>query len=164
MNNEEKQKNYELAEKLISEQNFAAAVIAGAVATVLAAAAYGIIVATWNFSYGFAAAGVGIVIGLPMGFLGRGISTKFAVLATLYVVAGCVLGNLVRVVMELTTTSPMSVLRSHSLSVLVERALANIFSIHLVYWFVAVACAVFFARRALSRSERLAIGMLELRG
>ena len=51
MNNEEKQKNYELAEKLISEQNFAAAVIAGAVATVLAAAAYGIIVATWNFSY-----------------------------------------------------------------------------------------------------------------
>ncbi len=82
MDNEEKQKNHELADKLISEQNFAAAVIVGAVATLLAAATYGITVATWAFSYGFAAAGVGIVIGLSMGFLGRGISTKFAVVAT----------------------------------------------------------------------------------
>lgn len=64
MNDEEKQRNYELAEKLISEQNFAAAVIVGALATLLAAAAYGIIVETWPFSYGLAAAVVGIVIGL----------------------------------------------------------------------------------------------------
>lgn len=53
VNNEEKQKNYDLAKRLISEQNFTAAVIAGAVATLLAAAAYGITVATWSFSYGF---------------------------------------------------------------------------------------------------------------
>ena len=74
MHDEEKQKNHELAEKLISEQNFAAAVIAGAIASLLAAVAYGIIVEAWPFSYGFAAAGVGIVIGFSMGFLGRGIS------------------------------------------------------------------------------------------
>ena len=49
MNQEEKQQNYELAEKLISEQNFSAAVIIGAVATLLAAAAYGIIVTLWSF-------------------------------------------------------------------------------------------------------------------
>ena len=164
MNDEEKQKNYELAEKLISEQNFAAAVIAGAVATVLASAAYGIIVVTWHFSYGFAAAGVGIVIGLSMGFLGRGISTKFAVVATLYVIAGCALGNFFRVVMELDRRSPIDVFRDHSLSELTDRTIFYIFSIALVYWFVAAVCAVFLARRALSRSERLAIGMLELRG
>lgn len=84
MNDEEKQKNYELAEKLISEQNFAAAIIAGAFATLLAAVAYGITVELWAFSYGFAAAGVGIIVGLSIGFLGRGISTKFAVAAALY--------------------------------------------------------------------------------
>ena len=166
MNNEEKQKNYDLAKKLISEQNFAAAVIVGAVATLLAAAAYGITVATWAFSYGFAAAGVGIVIGLSMGFLGRGISMKFAVAATLYTITGCVLGNLFRVIIELaqaTATSPIDVLRNNSLSVLAERSIYNVSFVDLVYLFVAVFCAVFFAKRPLSRSERLAIGLFELR-
>ncbi len=166
MDDEEKQKNYELADKLISEQNFAAAVIVGAVATLLAAAAYGITVATWAFSYGFAAAGVGIVIGLSMGFLGRGTSMKFAVAATLYTITGCVLGNLFRVIIELaqaTATSPIDVLRNNSLSVLAERSIYNVSFVDLVYLFVAVFCAVFFAKRPLSRSERLAIGLFELR-
>ena len=167
MDDEEKQKNYELADKLISEQNFAAAVIVGSVATLLAAAAYGIAVATWAFSYGFAAAGVGIVVGLSMGFLGRGISTKFAVVATLYTITGCAIGNLFRVTIELaqaTATSPIDVLRNNSLSVLVERSISNVSFVDLVFWFVAVFCAAFLARRPLSRSESLAIGMFELRG
>lgn len=166
MNDEEKIKNYELAERLISEQNFAAAVIAGAVATVLAAAAYGIIVAEWAFSYGFVAAGVGIVIGLAMQFLGRGISMKFAVAATFYTITGCVLGNLFRVIMELareSATSPIDVLRNSSLLVLAESSISYLSFLDLVYWFVAVFCAVFFARRALSRAERLAIGLYEAR-
>jgi dipeptide/tripeptide permease len=167
MDDEEKQENYELADKLISEQNFAAAVIAGAVATLLAAVAYGITVATWAFSYGFAAAGVGILIGLSMGFLGRGISTKFAVVATLYTITGCAIGNLFRVIIELaqaTATSPIDVLRNNSLSVLVERSISNVSFVDLVFWFVAVFCAVYLAKRPLSRSERLAIGLFELRG
>ena len=167
MNDEEKQKNYELADKLISEQNFAAAVIVGAVATILAAAAYGIIVATWAFSYGFVAAGVGIVIGLSMQFLGRGISMKFAVVATVYAIIGCVLGNLFRVIIELAqanATSPIDVLRNNSLSVLAEWSVSDVSFVDLVYWFVAVFCAVFLAKRPLSRSERLAIGLFELRG
>jgi len=167
MNDEEKQKNYELAEKLFSEQNFAAAVIAGAFATLLAAVAYGITVETWAFSYGFAAAGVGIVIGLSMGFLGRGISTKFAVVATLYTITGCAIGNLFRVIIELapaTATSPIDVLRNNSLSVLVDRSISNVSFVDLVFWFIAVFCSVFLAKRPLSRSERLAIGMFKLRG
>ena len=165
MDDEEKQKSYELANKLISEQNFAAAVIVGAVATLLAAVAYGITVATWAFSYGFAAAGVGIVIGLSMGFLGRGISTKFAVVAALYTITGCAIGNFFRVMIELATaTSPIEVLRNNSLSVFVERSISNVSFVDLVFWFVAVFCAVFLAKRPLSRSERLAVGMFELRG
>lgn len=166
MHDEEKRKNYELADRLISEQNFAAAVIAGAVATLLAAAAYGIIVAKWDFSYGFAAAGIGIVIGLSMQFLGRGISMKFAVVATVYTIIGCVLGILFKVIMELvqtTAASPIDVLRDDSLSTLAERWVSDVSLVYLVYWFVAVFCAVFLARRPLSRSERLAIGLAELR-
>jgi len=162
MNDEEKQKNYELAEKLMSEQNFSAAVIVGAFATLLAAVAYGITVETWSFSYGFAAAGVGIIIGLSMGFLGRGISAKFAVAATLYTIIGCVLGNLFVKIMNLakgTATSPIDVLQNNSLSVLARWSVSGLSLIHLVFWFVAVFAAVFLAKRSLSRSERLAIGL-----
>ncbi len=166
MHDEEKQKNYELAEKLISEQNFPAAVIVGAVATLLAAVAYGIIVATWHFSYGFAAAGIGVVIGISMQFLGRGISMKFAAVATVYTIAGCLLGNLFRVIMEQvrgTGTSPIDLLRNNSLSTLAEWSVSYVSLIDLVYWFVAVVAAVFLAKRPLTLAQRLAIGMLELR-
>lgn len=161
----EKQRNYELAEKLISEQNFVAAVIAGAVATVLAAVAYGMVVATWPISYGFAAAGIGIVIGISMQFLGRGISMKFAAVAAVYTIAGCLLGNLFRVMMENvqgTGTSPIDLVRNNSLSTLAEWTVSDV-SGYLVYWFVAVVAAVFLAKRPLSRTQRLAIGVLELR-
>jgi len=167
MNDEKIQKDYELAEKLISEQNFSAAVIAGAVATLLAAVAYGITVETWPFSYGFAAAGVGIIIGLSIGFLGRGISMKFAVVAAAYTIVGCVLGNLsvkITGLAKATATSPIDVLRNNSLSALAEWSISGLSLIHLVYWFVAVFCAVFLAKRPLSRSDRLAIGLYELRG
>jgi hypothetical protein len=165
MDIEEKQKNYALAEKLISEQNFAAATIAGAIATLLAATAYGIIVETWPFSYGFAAAGIGTVIGFFMGFLGRGISIKFSVMAALYTIAGCVLGNLFVKTINLaqaTATSPIDVLRSNSLSVFAQWAVNGLSLIHIVFWFVAVVAAGFLARRPLSRAQRLAIGMYEL--
>jgi len=45
-----------------------------------------------------------------------------------------------------------------------ERAISNVEFVDLVYWFVAVFCAAFLSRRALSRSERLAIGLHEMRG
>jgi hypothetical protein len=163
---EEKQKNYELAEKLISEQNFAAAVIAGAIATLVSAIAYGIIVKAWPVAYGFAAAGVGTVIGFFMGFLGRGISMKFSVAAAVYTIAGCILGNLFVEILNQaqgTASSPIDVLRDNSLSVLARWSVSGLSLIYLVYWFVAVIAAVFLAKRALSRSERLALGLLEAR-
>ncbi len=78
-----------------------------------------------------------------------------------------ILGNLVRAMVELapaTATSLIDVLRGSSFSALVERSNYYLFSIALVYWFVAVVAAVFLARRPLSRSQRLAIGLFEMRG
>ena len=158
MKQEDKQQNYELAEKLLSEQNFAASIIVGAVATVLAAAIYGIVVARWDFSYGFAAAGIGIAVGISMQYLGRGIDTKFAVAAAVYTIAGCLLGNVFRVV------SPLDVFRSDEFLLIAERSVSYVSFVDLVFWFVAVWFAVFLVKRPLSRSERLAIGMYESRG
>lgn len=166
MNIDEKQENYEIAKQLIAEQNFTAAVIAGAVATVLAAAGYAIAVSVLPIAHGFAVAGIGVVIGLSIGFLGRGIATGFAVVATLYTILGFLLGIVFRVLMSLsppTATSPLDALRDHSFLAIVERAASYISLIDLVYLFVAVFAAVFLARRALSRSQRLAIGLFEMR-
>jgi hypothetical protein len=166
MHDEEKQKNYAIAEKLIAEQNFAAALVAGAIATLFAAVAYGIVVATWGFSYGFMAAGIGVVVGLSMGLPGRGITRKFSVVAAAYTLIGCVLGNLVlRIVnmSEASATSPLDVIQGSSLSALAQWSVAGLTLIHLVFWFVAVAAAVFLAKRPLSRSQRLAIAVLESR-
>jgi len=167
MDDDEKQKHYELAEKLISEQNFTAAVIAGVIAMFLASVAYGIVVEAWPVSYGFAAAGVGVVIGFFVGFLGRGISMKFSVVAAAYTIVGCILGNLfVKIVnvAQATAASPIDVFRSNSLSVLGQWSVSGLSLIHLVFWFVAVVAAVFLAKRPLSRVQRLAIGLNDLRG
>ena len=166
MDESEKQKHYALAEKLLSEQNFVAAMIAGAVATVLAAVAYGLVVSTWRYSYGFAAVGIGIVVGLAMGYPGRGISTKFAIVASLYALVGCFLGNvfMAMIVSEIgRASSPIDVFRNSSLPEAASKAMSYISLIDLVYWFVAMFCAAFLARRSLSRSERLSIGMARLR-
>ena len=166
MHDEEKQENYELAERLISEQNFAAAAIAGAIATLLSAVAYGIVVERWPVTYGFAAAGVGTVVGFFMGFLGRVISTKFSVVAAVYTIAGCVLGNLFVKIWNQAQGPIYSfadVLQNNSLSVLARWSVAGLSLIHLVFWFVAVVAAVFLAKRSLSRSERLALGLYEAR-
>ena len=158
MDQEEKQRNYEIAKVLLSEQNFAAAVMVGAVATVLAAATYSIVVGRWNFSYGFAAAGIGVAVGISMQYLGRGIDMKFAVAAALYTIAGCILGNVFRVV------SPLDVFRSNDFSLIAGQLDSYISFVDFVFWFVAVFAAVFLARRPLSRSDKLAIGMYEMKG
>lgn len=166
MHDDNKQKSYELAEELLSEQNFTAAVIAGAVAMLLAAVAYGIIVESWPFSYGFAAAGIGVSIGFFIGFLGRGISAKFAVLAAMYTIAGCILGNLFLTIMVMaraTTTSPIDVLQSNPLTALAQSSVSGLSPVHTVYWFVAVVAAVFLAKRPLSREQRFAIALLQSR-
>ena len=166
MDDAEKQRNYAIAEKLFAEQNFVAAAIAGAVACVLAAVAYAIVVAMWGYAYGFAAAAVGVAVGIAMQYLGRGIASKFGVLAAMYTIIGCLLGNVFWPIIMLARAgaiSPTGGLSSESLAVLFERALSNLGFIDLVYWFVAVFAAVFLAKRPLSREQRLAIGLYEMR-
>lgn len=67
MDQVEKQRNYELAEKLLSEQNFVAAAIAGAVAMILLAGIYGVVKSlSEGLYYSILAALFGVVIGLTM--------------------------------------------------------------------------------------------------
>lgn len=165
MKPDDKQQKVARAEQLIAEQNFTAALVAGGVAVVLAAIAYGLATITWAFSSGFAATGIGIAVGFSMQFLGRGIEAKFAVLASLYTIAGCLLGNILRVAMTMANGSPNSVaeiLQSHSVSRLIEWSIADLSLVDLVFWGIAVWFAVFLVKRPLSRADNLALGTYRL--
>lgn len=162
MNDDERLQNAERAIRLLAEQNFFAAVVGGAVATILAAAAYGIVVSMWPYFHGFAAAGVGTFVGLAVGFLGRGIRTRFAVMASVYTIVGCLLGNVIA--RAITTTrntrsSLLDVFQDRSVPALWEWAVEDWSLINVVYWLIAIACAAFLARRPLSRADRLALGL-----
>ena len=159
MDRQEKERNYALAQRLLSEQNFTAALIAGAIAALLAAAFYAIIANLWPFSVGFAAVGIGIVVGASMQFLGRGITMKFAVTAALYTVSGCVVGNMLRA----AGFPRLDGIRAGTISSLVGQSLSYFSLIDVVYWFVAVFAAVFLAKRPLSRAEGLAIHTYEMK-
>jgi hypothetical protein len=166
MDQEEKQRNYERAELLLSEQNFVAALVAGVVATVLAAAIFGVITAEWRFSYGFAVAGIGVAVGIPMQYLGRGIRTKFAVAAALLTIAGCALGNVFTVLMlptGLGATSPLDVLLDNPIAMIAKWSVSSVSFAGFFFWFIAVFAAAFLAMRPLSRADRLAIGLYDIK-
>lgn len=148
------------AAQILVAQNFTAAIVGGAVAAVIAAFAYGITVAIWPFAYGFAFAGIGIAVGATMQFLGRGIATRFAVAAAGLTLLACVLGYLMCAVVErgmATGAGPLDVLANSAFTDLVTFAAGYFSPVDIVYWFVALFCAVFLARRALSREQRLAV-------
>lgn len=157
-----KQDNLALAKKLLSEQNFSAAAVAGAAAAAIAAVIYALVVARFSYAHGFAAAGVGVVVGISTQFLGRGIEARFGALAAAYTVLGCLLGNWFASILSIAArygVSPIEVFRGEYLSELAGWSIRDISLGDLIYWFVAVFCAVFLAKRPLSRAERLAIGL-----
>ena len=166
MDQEEKQQLYARAEQLLSEQNFTAAVIAGAITTVLAAFAYAIIARQWPFSYGFAAVGIGIAIGFAMQYLGRGVDRQFAVVATVFTIVGCLLGNAFREAIFNTSgdlLARLSAIGDIEFSTFLEQSFSYASSAYLVFWLIAVWFAVFLVKRPLSRTDRLALGTYEMR-
>lgn len=157
--------NEQRARELLSEQNFLAAVIAGAVASVLAAAACSLVVSKWPFAYGFGWAGIGIFVGAAVLFLGRGITTRFAAIAVGFTVVGCFLANLFLAVLQAamrSARSPLEVFQETSLAELATQAFGYVSGIDFVYLAVAIFAAAFLARRPLSRSDRLALGLFEM--
>lgn len=156
-----KQRNYALAEKLLSEQNFGVAVIAGAVAMILSATAYGITRSLSESPYfSISAAGIGIVIGFTVQYLGRGIGWKYSVAAAVYAALGCMLGNMFAVVMNLARTavvSPFDVVANSTVPTLFEWMFADVSIADLMFWFIGIGSAAYFATRPLTREQGLAL-------
>ncbi len=153
-----KQKNYARAEELYAEQNLAMAGVMGVFATVCTGLIYGLVVSIWSFSSGFAVAGIGLLIGLSVQYFGRGVQSRFAVLAGLSTIVACALG---RVLVE---ASPSQLLKTGEIAEAVQRAMSSLTLTDLVFWFVALVAAVTLAKRTLSRADSLAIDTYEMKG
>lgn len=167
MDSGEKQRNYELAEKLLSEQKFGVAVIAGFVAMILSAGIYGIVKSlSEGLYYSVLAAGIGIVIGVTMQFLGRGIEGKFALVASVFAILGCMLGNMFAVVMHVArriVVSPFDVLLTTEISELYEWMFTNLRFADLMFWAIGIGSAAYFSRRSLTSEEGLALHTYKMR-
>ena len=167
MDSVEKQRIYELAEKLLSEQNFGVAVVAGVIAMILSAWIYGIVKSqSEGIYYSILAAGIGTIIGLTMRFLGRGIDIKFALVASAYALLGCMLGNMFAVVMNVAQSnavSPFDILQNTPKSELYEWIFADLPLADLMFWIIGIGSAAYFARRPLTREEGLALHAYKMR-
>lgn len=166
VNQDEKERSYKLAQGLLLEQRFSAAVAIGVIAACFAAIVYGLISSLWGFASGFVAASIGIVVGISVQSFGKGIETKFAIVAAVCTIAGCFLGEMIRgalMQVEWGDSFFQDILSADVLPMLPDFVFSQISFVDLVFWIVSVWCAVYFATRPLSRSERLAIRTYELR-
>jgi hypothetical protein len=166
MKPEDKERNYERARVLLSEQNFQAAVISGSIATILAAGIYAAIIVVAGYSVSFMAIALGAIVGLTIQFLGRGIESKFVILASVLAVIGCILGNFFAGLILFARQfgeSASEIAARVTLDSIIEFTAATFNPADLVYWLIAVAAASYFAKRPLSRADGLAIYTYENR-
>lgn len=160
MTPEEKEQNYQLASQLLSEQKLGSAVVGGSVAAILAAGVYAVVTVAMGYATAFLAIGIGVIVGLSVQYFGRGIETKFAVVAAALAVVGCVLGNVFAFVLfeaRAHGKSLFEVITSIEFGQLTQFVFADFQLLDWLFWPLAIYAATFFAKRSLTRKEGLAI-------
>lgn len=166
MTPEEQQANFDLARKLLEEQNFKVAIFAGTIAAILAAGIYAAVGVVAAYAVAFMSVGVGIIVGFTIQYLGRGVQTKFVVLASILAVVGCILGNVFALLLLQARQSfqtPLDIALRIRPERMLDFVLSTMHPVDPVYWLMAVAAAAYLAKRPLSRAEGLALYTLENR-
>lgn len=161
MDLEEKQLNYERAEELMEEQNFGVAVVSGTITMLLGSGIYAVAaLAAGGPSISVMIVAVGAAIGLAMQNLGRGITTNFAVAASVLAMISYPVAKLFTIALytaKMEQLSTMELLSSERISAMWEWVLSGFRLLDLIFWITAIGAASFFSKRRLSREEGLAI-------
>ncbi len=79
----------------LPQSNLGLAIIGGAVAALIGAAAWAAVTITTGYQIGFMAIGVGFLVGFVVRHLGKGSTPVFGAVGALLSLAGCVVGNIV---------------------------------------------------------------------
>jgi hypothetical protein len=86
-------------EQIRHEENFGMALVAGSAAAMIGALLWGIITAVTNYRIGFMAMGIGVLVGFAVQKFGKGIDTKFGVAGAVLSLLGCMVGNILAVLL-----------------------------------------------------------------
>ncbi len=82
---------------LRDQQNLVAGILAGAAAAIVSAGVWALITVLTGYQIGWMAVGVGILVGLSLRKIGRGIDKTFGFAGAGLSLVGCVLGNILAV-------------------------------------------------------------------
>lgn len=160
MTPEEKEANYKIAEKLLAEQNFSAAVFFGIWATILAGAAWAVIAVAAGYVIGYIAIALGVVVGLAVRYTGRGIDNRFSVLAATLAIVGCLAGPLFAAILveaRHSETPLAEIVSSLTPDVILDFFAQTLSFVHVLFWVLAAGSAAYFAKRPLTREQGVAV-------
>lgn len=161
MTPEQKQQHLECAEELLKEQNFGAAVIAGAITTLLGSGIYAVVaLLAGGQSISVILIAIGAAIGFVIQFLGRGITTQFTLVAAVFGLASYPLSRLCTIALytqKVERISLVELFSSERLAAMWSWVFSGLRLTDLLFWILAVAAAAYFAKRRLSRDEDAAI-------
>ena len=93
-----------------AKESLPMAILAGLVSSIVAAIIWALITSVTHFQIGFMAIGVGFLVGYAVKFLGRGFGTIFGIVGAFFALFGCVLGNLLTVIVSAAMTEGVPVM------------------------------------------------------
>ena len=142
------------------------ATISGFIAALLAAGIYGVVAVVANYSVPFLVLGLGAFIGLTVQYLGRGIGSRFVLLASILSIGACLLGYYFTDVFSAARyygDSVSEIAARVSFKSFIDFTVSKFKIGDMFFWLLAVSAAAYFAKRSLSHKDSLAIHTYENR-
>lgn len=96
--------------ELRSGQSMTLAIVAGLLASVVAAALWALITYATHYQIGFMAIGVGFLVGFAVKYFGNGMTPAFGVIGAVFSLFGCVLGNILATIIAASLSDGIPIL------------------------------------------------------
>lgn len=145
-----------LMEELRREQSLAGALLAGLVGAAVAAALWGALTYWTGYQIGFAAIGVGLLVGLAVRWAGKGLGATFGLVGAFFSLLGCIAGNVLAGAAYLAREQGyelLEVLSGLTVDLVVQISRAMFSPMDLLFYALALWTGYETARRKLSAEE-----------
>jgi hypothetical protein len=147
--------------KLKSEQNLGLGIVGGVVGMLVGAILWAIITAVTDYQIGYMAIGVGLLVGAGVRFFGKGFDSSFGFVGAVFALAGCVLGNVLAVVIIVAQEYEIPILDlllSLDLEIVVEFLKVTFTPMDLLFYALAIYAGYRYAFRRVTREDLLRQG------
>ncbi len=152
---------------LKSEQSLPMAILGGLIASLVAAALWGVISYATKFQIGFMAIGVGFLVGYAVKFFGKGMTAVFGIIGAVFSLFGCLLGNILTTIIAASfeESVPVSTILTAFLTsptIIIEILKATFSPIDLLFYGIAVYEGYRFSFRQVSEEEMTSLRKIQV--